>query len=125
MNRRALALSFLLGFLCGQSTPAKDTRIKFKRGATSATAQGWLTKPSDEAYFVLNARAGQHMRVTINGKGATRGTVIFPSGKADGQPGGLIFDDRLDESGDYRIRVTESQMAEPWRGRFTIKVEIK
>jgi hypothetical protein len=123
MNRLTFAL--LVCCLWSHTLYAKETRIKFRRGATSAIAQGWLNKVGDEAYFVLKARAGQHMRVTIKGKGATGGTVIFPSGKEDGQPGGTIFDDRIDESGDYRIRVTESQMAQSWRGSFTVKVEIK
>ncbi len=122
---KGLGLVLLFCFLLVEPISAKDTRIKFKRGATSATASGWLNKVGDQAYFVLTARAGQHMRVTINGRGATRGVVTFPSGKEDGQPGGVIFDDRLDETGDYRIRVTESQMGESWRGRFTVKVEIK
>jgi hypothetical protein len=125
MTRLAFVLPFLICFSLSQSTSAKETRIKFKRGATRATVYGWLNKSSDEACFVLNARAGQPMRIIIKGKGATRGTVIFPSGKADGQPGGVIFDDVLDETGDYRIRVTESQMAATWRGRFTLKVEIE
>ncbi len=64
------------------------------------------------------------MRVEINGRGATRGMVIFPSGKQDGQPGGLIFDDNIDEAGDYRIRVTESSMGDAWRGSFVLKIEM-
>ena len=123
MKRLAWALLFC--FLLSQSTYAKETRIKFKRGLTRVTVYGWLNKVGDEASFVLNARAGQQMRIIIKGKGATRGTVVSPSGKEDGQPGGLIFDDVLEETGDYRIWVTESQMAKSRRGRFTLKVEIK
>ncbi len=99
-------------------------RVAFARGATVARVTGYLRGINDEALYVLHARAGQHMRVEINGRGATRGVVIFPSGKQDGQPGGLIFDDNIDETGDYRIRVTESSMANAWRGRFVLKVEI-
>ncbi|HEY0323726.1 MAG TPA: hypothetical protein VGC66_22430 [Pyrinomonadaceae bacterium] len=109
-----------------QSVDAKKARrITFKPGATSASVRSSLKGISDEALFVLRARSGQHMRVNISGAGPTRGIVIFPSGKQDGQPGGLIFDDTLTETGDYRIRVTESNMAEGWRGSFTLEVEIR
>jgi hypothetical protein len=49
----------------------------------------------------------------------------LPSVGFSRQPGGLIFDDALDETGDDRIRVTESWMAESWKGIFTLTVEIK
>ena len=101
-----------------------QTRVYFARGATRATARGYLRGAQDEANFVLRAKAGQHMRVEINASGATRGMVIFPSGKQDGAPGGVIFDDEIDENGDYRIRVTESSMGDAWRGRIVLKVEI-
>jgi hypothetical protein len=99
-------------------------RLTFARGSTRVRVTGYLRGISDQALYVLRASAGQHMRVEINGRGATRGTVIFPSGKQDGQPGGRIFDDNIDEAGDYRIRVTESSMGDAWRGSFVLKVEI-
>src|SRR2546430_15818817 len=106
------------------STAQAPTRITFARGATRATARGYLGGVRDEVFFVLRAQANQHMRVEINGRGATRGVVIFPSGKQDGGPGGVVFDDKIDETGDYRIRVTESSMANAWRGSFTVIIDI-
>lgn len=103
-------------------TPA---RIHFSRGATRVTARGFLRGVNDQALFVLRAKSGQHMRVEISGRGATRGVVIFPSGKQDGGPGGVVFDDDIDETGDYRIRVTESSMANAWRGTFVVKIDIR
>lgn len=64
------------------------------------------------------------MRVEIRGRGATRGVVIFPSSQQDGGPGGVIFDGILPETGDYRIRITESSMANEWRGSFTVTIDI-
>ncbi len=101
-----------------------QTRVYFARGATRATARGYLRGIRDEANFVLRARAGQHMRVEIRGRGATRGMVTFPSGQGDGQPGGVIFDGVLPDTGDYGISVTESSMANPWRGSFTLIIDI-
>src|SRR5205807_7183071 len=105
-------------------TAQTPTRINFARGATRATARGYLRGVRDEVFFVMRAQANQHMRVEINGRGATRGVVIFPSGKQDGGPGGVVFDDKIEETGDYRIRVTESSMADAWRGNFTVTIDI-
>lgn len=129
-SRRATVIllilaAFMLPLLQENVSAKKVRRIRFKRGATAARVRGSLRGVGDEALFVLRARSGQHMRVNISGAGATRGVVLFPSGKQDGGPGGLIFDDVLTETGDYRIRVTESSMAEGWRGSFVLEVEIR
>ena len=99
-------------------------RIYFARGATVARVSGRFRGAGEEVLFVLRARAGQHMRVEIIGRGPTRGIITFPSGAEDGAPGGVIFDDDLTETGDYRIRVTENMMANARRGSFVLKVEI-
>lgn len=118
------SLAAALVILFSNSLVSAQTRIYFAPGATRATARGYLRGINDAAVFVLRAKAGQHMRIEINGRGATRGMVIFPSGKEDGAPGGVVFDDKIDETGDYRIRVTESSMANAWRGSFTLKIDI-
>jgi len=125
MLNGSLAAMAIAAFLIS-SVPAQKTpqRVSFARGATVARVTGHLNGVRDEAVFVLRAGAGQHMRVEINGRGATRGVVIFPSGKQDGGPGGVVFDDNIDETGDYRIRVTESSMADEWRGSFVLKIKI-
>ncbi len=101
-----------------------QTRIYFARGATRATARGYLRGKNDQALFVLRASAGQHMRVEIRASGATRGMVTFPSGEGEGGPGGVFFDGNLPDNGDYRIAVTESSMGNPWRGSFTLIVDV-
>ena len=110
--------------IASAQTENAPRRIVFARGATVASASGYLRGIRDSAWFVLRAGAGQHMRININARDATRGTVIYPSGKQDGQPGGVIFDDTIDETGDYKIGVSESPMANSWRGNFTIVIEI-
>jgi|ERR1044072_2665127 hypothetical protein len=107
----------------GQTQKAPQ-RIRFARGSTVARAAGYLRGVRDEKWFVLRAQANQQVRVEIKGRGPTRGVLYFPSGKQDGGPGGIIFDGIIDEKGDYRIRVTESSMANSWRGRFTVTVTI-
>ncbi len=130
-SRGSLILLFTLTALllpclqAGTIEAKKARRITFKSGATTARVNGSLKGINDEALFVLRARKGQHMRVNINGEGPTRGMVTFPSGGQDGAPGGVIYDDVLPETGDYRIRVIESQMGEAWRGSFVLEVEIR
>src|SRR5262245_46324518 len=96
------------------ASPTAERRIRFKKGQTVACVKGSLHHIHDEASFVLHARAGQRMQVNIIANGPSRGVVTFPSGRQDGGPGGIVFDDRLTETGDYRIRVTESSMGEEW-----------
>jgi hypothetical protein len=117
-------LMLLVSQIIWASTIA-ERRIRLKKGQTVAYVKGTLRHIHDEASFVLRARAGQHMRITITGEGPTRGVVTFPSGQQDGGPGGIIFDDHLPETGDYRIRVTESTMGEEWKGTFLLKVRIR
>lgn len=120
-----LLITFALFVYSFGSTVRGVRRIMFKQGRTSVSIRGRLNGTSDEDYFVLRAKRGQHMRVEITGDGPTRGVVLFPNGEQEGQPGGVVFDDDLQATGDYRIRVTESSMAEGWRGTFILKVEVR
>jgi hypothetical protein len=127
LSRSVMIVSLVLtsaGSIFSVRAQKAPQRVTFARGATVARATGYLRGLNDAADFVLRAKAGQHMRVEINARGATRGMVTFPSGKQDGAPGGVIFDDNINETGDYRIRVTESSMGDAWRGSFGLKIEI-
>jgi hypothetical protein len=124
-NRIVILVLMLLVSQITWASATAERRIRFKKGQTVACVPGTLHHIYDEAIFVLRARAGQHMKVNIIGKGPTRGVVTFPSGQQDGGPGGIIFDDHLPETGDYRIRVTESSMGEEWEGTFLLKVRIR
>lgn len=107
------------------SVLTKTRRIKFKPGATTASVKGQLKGIHDKANFVVRAAKGQHMRVNIIASGSARGSIVAPSGEQiGGGPGGVVFDEELPQTGDYRIRVTESTMGEAWRGGFTLEVSI-
>lgn len=111
---------------CFQGASARcPNRIVFRRGATSARVFGRLFGINDHRFFVLRARAGQHMKVTITGAGPTRGIVFFPGGGSSGMPGGVIFDENLPRTGDYIIEVSESMMGEAWVGDFRLDVSIR
>jgi hypothetical protein len=107
---------------CRTGSSACPIRITFAAGAYSAQAGSSLAGQSSAAWFVVRARAGQSMIVIVKGAGATRGTVYFPNGQHVGQPGGRIFDETLPLSGDYRIRVSESTMAQAWSGPVAVLV---
>jgi hypothetical protein len=109
---------------CTAGAHACPIRITFAAGAYSGQAHSQLTGIHSEKWFAVHARADQTMIVVVEGKGATRGIVYFPNGHSSGQPGGRVFDDVLPVSGDYKIKVTESQMGEAWSGRVDVVVLI-
>lgn len=106
------------------ASPRCPNPIFFRRGATSTRVYGRLYNINDKRYFSLRARAGQHMQVTITGAGPTRGIVTAPSGAQDGQPGGVIYDATLPETGTYLIAVSESSMGTQWVGDFHVDIVI-
>ena len=109
---------------CTAGSKACPIRITFASGAYSGQAHSQLTGITSVKWFVVNARADQHMIVIVEGAGPTRGFVYFPDGHSVGQPGGRIFDQTLPASGDYKIRVSESTMGEAWSGRVDVLVVI-
>src|SRR5215471_9559060 len=102
-----------------------DRAIVFKPGQTKASSEGEFSGTTHQLYFSLHAAKGQHLVVRIQPVTPgliTAGVVIYPSGKQDGGPGGVIFDSEIDESGTFRIRVTRRQTEV--KGRFRIFVEL-
>jgi|ERR1700686_2620634 len=116
-----ITAAFFVSSVLAQKAPQ---RVYFARGATEARVTGYLRGIRDEAVFVLRAKAGQHMRVDIRGRGATRGMVILPNGQQEGAPGGVVFDGILPVTGDYHVRVSESSMANAWSGSFTLIINV-
>ena len=105
--------------------PPAEQKIVFKRGAIQSVSSGRLNSVTDELRFVVRARAGQRMRLSLEADGPTRGTVVMPNGDESGEPGELFFDDVLPADGDYRIRITESSMGMGWAGRVKLHIRIK
>jgi hypothetical protein len=109
-------------------TSAKPIRLKFMSGAISAQVRGQLSKARSEVFYVLKAKAGDHMIVNIISLTpgfATGGEVVGPSGQGEGQHGGIIFNSDLTETGDFKIRVAHNLMAgETLNGSFILEVVI-
>jgi hypothetical protein len=108
------------------SAAGREERIRLKRGAKEVRVSGRLTPATDEARFVIRARAGQTLSVELSGPGPLSGDVISPSGKSEGQPGGgVFFNERLTESGDYRINISEGNRGEKRNVQFVLKIQLR
>ncbi|MFL6282783.1 MAG: hypothetical protein ACJ74Q_06410 [Pyrinomonadaceae bacterium] len=134
LGRAKLSASACMALLCvlllvagANASAASERRVRFGREQTKARVSGRLKGINDSLIFVARARGGQRMRVTIvRSSGPVHCAVTSPSGEDEGQPGtGTIFDEALKQTGLYRIRVTESQMGEQWRGSVLLEIEIK
>lgn len=119
-----LAVILGSGLLWG-ATGTQDHPLKFKPGQASASAVGRFSKYGEQVYFVFTASSGDHLRVNIIPLArelVTAGVLIYPSGREDGGPGGVVFDDDVNESGRYRIRVTTRPAGNPI-GSFRVVVQ--
>lgn len=126
--RAVAALLLLLTLLAGAAeAQTPDRRVRFARGATRARVSGRLTAARPEAVFVFRARRGQHARVRlVRAAGPVRTYFVLPGGEEEGQPGaGIIYEDELPATGDYRVRVHQSPMGNPWRGPFLLEITIR
>ena len=103
---------------------ASDRWLVFKRGQTHAIVEGRITRGNPRVCFSVRGRAGQHMTVRIvpHGELRTSGHVVSPSGKSDGGPGGIVFDDTVQETGVYRICVEPRQQSQP--GSFRLEITV-
>jgi hypothetical protein len=103
---------------------AVDRVLVFKAGQTRSFARGRITRSDDQVCFSLRCREGQHMKVRVVPQGAllTGGHVTSPSGKSDGGPGGVVFDDMLHETGMYRICVEPREQSRS--GAFRLEVTL-
>jgi hypothetical protein len=117
-------------FLCITLLPfavlGAEHRIQLKPGQNSVTIEGRFPRDGKDQIYVLNARAGQHLRINMRPVGSrvtTAGQVKSPSGKYDGGPGGVIFDSALTETGDYQVRISERQNR--IAGKFFLEVELR
>jgi hypothetical protein len=117
---------FLCTALLSFAVLGAERRIQLKPGQSSTTVKGRFPKDGKDQLYVLNARAGQHLRIAIRPADSqliTAGQIKSPSGKYDGGPGGVIFDADLTETGSYQIRISERQ--NKMAGKFYMEVELR
>jgi hypothetical protein len=111
-NRISLLLSCVLLSVAPISFAAdaiRSERIHFKKGASSAVIEAKI-KGYDTVDYLLGARAGQHMQVSL----ATKHTATYFNILAPGESEEALFNSSMSEnqyegtlqkSGDYKIRV--------------------
>ena len=87
-----------------------DTRVSFRRGATSATLRGRIGK---KVCFLANAMKGQSMDAVVGG---ANNKVVFADGLFWNMPSTTITD-----SGDQRICIINS--GRPTTYEMTIHIE--
>lgn len=104
-------------------------RVKFPAGATQVTLNGKINGFGEHITYVVEAKKGQKlftnvMSVDMNAN-IRISQIISPSGEGDG-PFGPKTQYDLTENGDWKIVLSENQMAgDPWKGEFQLLISIK
>ena len=125
-----LKATILMAILAFFSTAAfSQTRIKFKRGATSAVVSGSLRSYKSHRTYVIRVRAGQTLSTKSVGSHYITIDITAPPGSTYEPDLAADCHDRHEvtptAAGDYTIRVTECLKADPWRGRFKLRVKVR
>jgi hypothetical protein len=135
----AVVMAVSLGFVSAlgrtatrpSSIPSKTSKkiipIRIAPGEMSVHVKGRFTSQNHERWYRMEAKAGQRMIVNLISKSrgmATAGVVRSPSGQQDGQPGGVIYDHILKESGTYTLRAFPHSMASKLIGDYVVEVII-
>ena len=124
--KRPLMLLVVLVFATASVTLAEGVRkrIKFQRGRTSTVINNAVLRDEIDQY-ILNARAGQKMKVDISSVEDNASFQITGPDKTRVLPGAGFDDDakhwngELPESGDYTIEVA------PTRGNATYRLKVE
>ena len=123
-----LVLLFVPNSVFGQ----KAQRVKFAKGATSATVTGRLNNYNSKAMFVIRVKEGQTLTVEqIKANNSSRYvtlSITSPSGEDVTDAEANCNSNKTIESsvaGDYQINVTEFTKADVWSGNFKLKFTVK
>ena len=122
---RLIALLATLTCIATLWAAEREQRIDLKPGGREMRVAGRLTAKADQAHYIVRANKDQRLTVTLMGPGPLSGTVTTPSGKEEGQPGGgIFFDQKLIETGDYRIHISEGNRGEKRNVRFELRIRL-
>lgn len=103
--------------------------VKFPAGATQVTLNGKINGFGEQITYVFEASKGQKLFANVMSvemdANIRISQIISPSGNADG-PFGEKTNYNLDESGNWKIVLSENQMAgDPWKGEYQLLISIK
>lgn len=126
----AVAAVVLLVASMSLAKPA-PRRIRFQLGATTASVTGRLNGWNDKAQYLIRLRAGQTMKLSVEGKCDDCNpdvTVKSPAGSGDTVDPDMC-QCRVEVSnttaGDYLITVGENRKGERWKGTFVLSIEVR
>ncbi|MFZ4759288.1 MAG: hypothetical protein ACOYLX_14085 [Burkholderiaceae bacterium] len=133
MNSFLKAMPVVLVLACGISLARADDierrSVQFAKGATSATVKGALTGDQTIDY-VLRARAGQTLRVTLDTRSPSLYFNLLPPDSESalhiGSTAGNTWTGPLPTDGEYRVRtyLMRSAARRGEHGSFTLTLEI-
>jgi len=130
MMKRCLIISAVFAaMLMAAGSTSEQTRVRFKKGATSAVLTGKLSNYKQKRVFLVRVRGDQMMSITSIGHHAVSVWVEGPPGSGYEQDlaadchGNSAFGPTV--KGDYKITVQECQKADQWRGTFKVKVTVR
>lgn len=112
-SRLVAVLAAFAGLAAGvpafAASPIETRPVHFAKGTSSATIDGSITGRQTIDY-TLRARAGQTMSVALKPSNAATYFNVLPPGSDDvavfvGSSGGLEWSGRLDDDGEYKVRV--------------------
>lgn len=111
---------------------AAQTRITFKRGATSAVATGYLRGYRDKKVFVIKVGRGQTLRTEQSKSDSSTHYITVavksPTGEDVGDSDASCNNHKEitpTVAGNYILEITECQKADRWRGSFRLSVRVK
>jgi hypothetical protein len=103
-------------------------RIQFPQNTSEVKFTGELDSPQQRNSYSFYAKKGDSLTAEIlpdTTMANVRFNQIFmPGGTSDG-PFGLTIHYALNETGNYKLIIAESLMAEPWTGKYAVHLKIK
>lgn len=127
-----LIAAIILFVSTASGAATRPIRVKFKKGATTATVSGSLRNYKDSKEYVIRVREGQTMTIE-QARGAsslhyvTLG-ITDPNGEDATDMEANCNNNKTIENtraGDYKIRVAECGKADEWRGAYKLKITVK
>lgn len=107
-------------------------KINLKKGASSAIVTGNLNGYKDSKDFVIAVKQGQTLKTEqVKAENSLEYITVSlknPSGEIAGDSDASCNNRKeisLTAAGDYQVAVTECMKADPWRGRFKLKVSVE
>jgi hypothetical protein len=107
-------------------------RINIPPGSSEVFLDGKINGLKDRITYVVEAKKGQVMLTRVMAAYPEKEPnsnirieqIISPSGKIEGPFGAKIKYD-FEESGNYKIVLSENEMVSPWKGEYKLRVIIQ